>query len=305
MKAKYLLAFICIVFMSCKTETPLIQQKIVFEQHYVNSAWGYQNKGYLIDSSGYVRTFDLSKDSIKWNEPDKDGFISTEKMNENLAHCKSIAGLINKDSLSYYAGKIWAASQGKISEPVNQMADAGSIVYSAFIFDKETKRYKKVMLKTWGDRMIDNNAPEAVSIYKWMEKLNAEIIGNGQIAQIKYGTSFGMCVGYCKRTVVLKPDLVTYSCSGWDAAIQPVTRSESLTGADWDAVKLNFNTSGFFELPATIGCPDCADGGAEWLEIELANGVSHKVTFEYNNEPILLKNKVGKLREMLTANQCK
>lgn len=68
---------------------------------------------------------------------------------------------------------------------------------------------------------------------------------------------------------------------------------------------MSLNTNGFLALPTTIGCPDCADGGAEWLEIELKNGIKHKVTFEYNNEPSLLKDYILKLREMLNANDCK
>jgi hypothetical protein len=50
-----------ISFNSCKTEVPVLHQKILFEQHYVNYAWSYQNSGYLVDSLGYVRVFNLSK----------------------------------------------------------------------------------------------------------------------------------------------------------------------------------------------------------------------------------------------------
>jgi hypothetical protein len=60
----------------------------------------------------------------------------------------------------------------------------------------------------------------------------------------------------------------------------------------------------FFELPQTIGCPDCTDGGAEWLEIELADGRTHKLIYEYGNEPALLKNSVAILRKLMSKNNC-
>lgn len=305
MKAKYLIPLLFMVLISCKNEMPTIAQKILFEKHYCNYAWGSQNNGYLIDSLGNVMAFDISKDSIKWNEPDKNGYISAAKMNENMARCKSIVAKVQQDTLDYYSGKIWASSYGKISEPVNQMADAGSIVYSAFIYDEKTNNYQQVMLKTWGDWMINNSAPEAVSIYLWMQRVNAESTINKEIVQVKYGTSFGECVGYCKHDLVLKSGTVTYNCSSWNASLQQIVRTDMLNLSTWDGLKLNLNTMDFFALPVSIGCPDCADGGAEWLEIELKNGNTHKVTFEYNNEPALLKNYIVKLREILRANECK
>ena len=59
----------------------------------------------------------------------------------------------------------------------------------------------------------------------------------------------------------------------------------------------------FFELPETIGCPDCADGRAEWLEIELMNGEKHKVTFEYRNEPASLNDHIIGLRGMMEMSE--
>ena len=305
MKAKYLIPFVLIILISCKTETPSISQKILFEKHYTNYAWIYQNNGYLIDSSGNVKAFDLSNDTLKWNEPDKDGNISVTKMNENLALCKSIVGKVNQDTLTHYSGKIWSASYGKITMPNTQMADAGSIVYSAFIYNGKTNKYQKVMIKTWGDLMIDNSAPEAVSIYQWMQRIDVENLTNSEIIQIKYGTSFGECIGYCKHDLVMKSDAVTYNCASWNASIQPITHTDILNAATWDGLKISLNTKDFFNLPSTIGCPDCADGGAEWIEIELKNGNTHKVTFEYNNEPSMLKNHILKLRVMLASNECK
>jgi hypothetical protein len=69
----------------------------------------------------------------------------------------------------------------------------------------------------------------------------------------------------------------------------------------WDQIITDIDVETFFGLPETLGCPDCADGGAEWVEIELRNGEKHRVTFEYHNEPSDLLFPVAKLRELLEA----
>jgi len=83
-----------------------------------------------------------------------------------------------------------------------------------------------------------------------------------------------------------------------------LTKDTILKSSAVDSIN-SINTTSFFKLPETIGCPDCADGGAEWLEIILLNGKKHKVTFEYRNEPTQLKNQIIKLREILSKNECR
>jgi hypothetical protein len=42
------------------------------------------------------------------------------------------------------------------------------------------------------------------------------------------------------------------------------------------------DTAAIHALEGVHGCPDCADGGAEWIQIEGADSV--RVTFEYGAE---------------------
>jgi hypothetical protein len=113
-----------------------------------------------------------------------------------------------------------------------------------------------------------------------------EIYNN--IARINYGTSFGECVGFCKREVTIISVNATFNCYSWYPTTQTVTNTLILDSTKLDSIS-RLNTSSFFELPEVIGCPDCADGGAEWLEIELTTGETHKVTFEYYKEPDFIK----------------
>lgn len=125
------------------------------------------------------------------------------------------------------------------------------------------------------------------------------------VAQVNYGTSFGMCVGYCKHDVSIDSMYTSYSCAGWTKEVEPTLYKVQTAKSAWDSVKVLLNNKAFFELPATIGCPDCADGGAEWVEVKLLNGTTHKVVFEYYNEPQQLKGSIAKLRQMAGKNECK
>jgi len=171
MKTKEIIPLLFFFLMSCSDDTPNFKQQVLFEKHYSNWAWGYQENGYLIDSLGNVKSFDLTKETSKWNYADSLGYISKEKMDKNLQLCRTIIKQINRDSLTYFTHKIPGAAIGKLSEPEAQMADFGEIRYYAYIFDKKTNRYKQVMIKTYGDFMIENNAAEANEIYQWMSKI--------------------------------------------------------------------------------------------------------------------------------------
>ena len=124
------------------------------------------------------------------------------------------------------------------------------------------------------------------------------------ITQLNYGTSFGECVGYCKHEVTIKSKAATYKCYSWNPTEQILTKDTTINSSTLDSIG-SFNTSTFFKLPETIGCPDCADGGAEWIEIILLNGEKHRVTFEYHHEPASIKDQIIKLREILNKNECR
>jgi len=81
----------------------------------------------------------------------------------------------------------------------------------------------------------------------------------GEVNYIAYGTSFGECQGYCNQNMKVYPQVATLR---------------------------------------RYGCPDCADGGAEWVEISF-DTLKHRVTFEFLNEPEELTPIVSALRELM------
>lgn len=102
------------------------------------------------------------------------------------------------------------------------------------------------------------------------------------VAEIRYGTSFGECIGYCFTETSITATTVTVKASNGNTGEDKV-HTANLTDDQYQKVIKGINLQAFQQLPEIIGCPDCADGGAEWLEINLDGGL-HKVTFEYGEE---------------------
>lgn len=123
---------------------------------------------------------------------------------------------------------------------------------------------------------------------------------NKELIELKYGIFFGKCDGYCKLELNLKSDTTIYMQSDRLGILNPLTCTQITDKNYWDTLKRDFNTEKFMELPEYIGCPDCDDGGAEWIEIVLTNGDKYKVTFELLKEPDLTKNIITGLRERLS-----
>lgn len=101
------------------------------------------------------------------------------------------------------------------------------------------------------------------------------------LAQIAYGTSFGFCRGRCDHRLVITAErmhLVHQSLQ--DPEKYPEQVIEQPTPVEtWKTLNRLASFKTLQDLPERIGCPDCADGGAEWIELQQDN-VNKRVTFE-------------------------
>ena len=117
------------------------------------------------------------------------------------------------------------------------------------------------------------------------------------VASVSYGTSFGMCVGYCVNNLVITNETVTFTKSKNGSNPETKTCTSAISTTDVNVMKDLINTAEVAKLPETIGCPDCADGGAEWVAIT-HNGKVQKVVFEYGKAPAALTQVVVKFRAL-------
>lgn len=124
-----------------------------------------------------------------------------------------------------------------------------------------------------------------------------------EIRQIVSTTSFGMCVGYCTTRLEITEGqavLIRDGRGGRGGAELPDQRfTATLTPDEWQELSRLAAATDLSDLPPTIGCPDCADGGAESLSI---NGAA-PTTFDFGatiNQAQPLLERVRALRERLT-----
>lgn len=132
------------------------------------------------------------------------------------------------------------------------------------------------------------------------------------VTRVVSTTSFGMCVGYCTTRLEITEGeavLIREPRGGRGGAInhhaQPQRFSTPLTPAEWQEIQRLAAATDLTTVPDTVGCPDCADGGAEGLTIETASG-SESVSLEFRSElpaaqPLL--NRVRALRDRLTPQE--
>jgi hypothetical protein len=120
------------------------------------------------------------------------------------------------------------------------------------------------------------------------------------VETISYGTSFGMCVGYCVNNLSIASEKVTFSKSKNGQTPDTKTCTSLITVTELNAIKGLIDSDKVAKLPETIGCPDCADGGAEWVSLTV-KGKTHKIVFEYGKAPAELAAVVVKLRALKEA----
>jgi hypothetical protein len=108
---------------------------------------------------------------------------------------------------------------------------------------------------------------------------------HANIRQIVSTTSFGMCVGYCTTRLEISQGravLIREARGGRGAPqnLPPQRFATVLTPEEWDAFEHLAANTDLTGLPPVIGCPDCADGGAESLTIE--GDQAQTISFEFN-----------------------
>ena len=106
-----------------------------------------------------------------------------------------------------------------------------------------------------------------------------------EIVEIKTGSFFGMCSGYCLSELTITESQADYNIYGWDEndpVYLPVEISDSVDSIVWEDLNTEFNFELFMSLDSIIGCPDCVDGGAEWFEIVTSDTLK-RVTIEYGD----------------------
>jgi len=122
------------------------------------------------------------------------------------------------------------------------------------------------------------------------------------VVKIRATTSFGLCVGYCRTTLEITSQEAVFLRESQNSTLPDQRSTAPVSAADWAALVQAVDRRHLEALPEVIGCPDCADGGAESLQVVGADW-QRSVTFEYGRDiPELqpLLNRVRSIRGSFT-----
>lgn len=172
MKILYVL-IIALLMTGCDKNNFLSEsQKIIFQEEYVNYAWGYQHRGFIIDNEGNILTYENPEN---WNFPDNNKTLSVEQANENLALCKVTGIKIPKTELQKFINYIDNISASKISAPKNAGADMGSLVYYCYQFSEKNQTYTACIIKKEGDIECENLNNYAQRVVGWLKGIRDDL----------------------------------------------------------------------------------------------------------------------------------
>lgn len=113
-----------------------------------------------------------------------------------------------------------------------------------------------------------------------------------------------MCVGYCTTRLEISEGEATLTREarggrGGPSNLPAQRITQPLSAAEWQEIATLAANTDVSGLPDTIGCPDCADGGAETLAIA-ATGAPRTITFDHGAEIAEAKPLLDRVRALRT-----
>lgn len=172
-----LLLFAVFLFpLSCSEVSPepleLPQQDILFKYEYTNFAWSPQQKGWLLDSAGFILEFE---NPSLWQAADQNGAITLQQMNSNLSQTTPSNIQLSKESLGELAVNIQEAISGALADPKNNSADMGALILSAYTFDPQTNTYTEHVLQQEGDLIRENTLRLARQLAEALKNIQKQL----------------------------------------------------------------------------------------------------------------------------------
>ena len=92
-------------------------------------------------------------------------------MTNNFSACDSTLTKVSSSDFSFYSGKALTCANGPFSPQQTTMADAGEQIQCFYTYEAAQHRYKRIILKVWGDYSQDNLAANTGDLVTWMKKI--------------------------------------------------------------------------------------------------------------------------------------
>ncbi|MEO5510071.1 MAG: hypothetical protein ABIV28_06030 [Longimicrobiales bacterium] len=146
------------VVSGCATVTePVEAQHAILEIEYANFAWVPTWKGFVIDSTGAIYSYDLG--GKQWTVKDPN-HPTTAELQAKYATGRALVRTLAANETQSLFTLLRSAAHGTVSDPVNRCADAGVLSYSGYE-GLDTPTTNKIVLRTEGDMIRENKSQAA------------------------------------------------------------------------------------------------------------------------------------------------
>ncbi|HEY6952906.1 MAG TPA: hypothetical protein VI758_10895 [Bacteroidota bacterium] len=141
--------------------------KIYFETEYVNFSWGYVHNGWFIDTAGNVISYDLAKSGTQW-VPNSNELYGEAELWAKIHHNDTLRTQVPLDTLEALRSLAVASVGGKYSDTTCPGADMGAFVYACYVYQADSLKFRRTVLRVYGDCRYYNTSPSAIELADWM-----------------------------------------------------------------------------------------------------------------------------------------
>jgi hypothetical protein len=149
---------------------------VLFEVELINSAWGQSWHGFVVEADGRVYSYDLG-DSELWPPPVGDDFTA-DWLETKYSHGRRLVGAVSAAEAAARYARVSDALRGGITEALGVCADAGTVRYSALLYEPALGRYRRILLHQRGDVAQTNTSSAARELYLWLAEVTSTEAGD-------------------------------------------------------------------------------------------------------------------------------
>ncbi|KOH42534.1 hypothetical protein [Sunxiuqinia dokdonensis] len=151
-------------------ETKSEQLTIYFQFEYVNHAWGYQHRGFIIDQAGKVYDYEQPEN---WTWPE-DNKINRQNFESNLSQAEVRLSLLDESDIRTAEILALKARDGELTEQRYVMADAGAEIYAVYVAEKNSPTLTRYLLQQRGDLYQKNTSSASDQLTEWLIGIRGE-----------------------------------------------------------------------------------------------------------------------------------
>ena len=142
---------------------------VLLEIEYVNFAWVPTWKGFYVDGSGNVFSYD--RDGEPWQHAQARS-VTKAQLEEKFAPRRQIVEQRDTAEIGNVVVRIGAVNPNQLSQQKQECADAGQLTYRAYRYNSSEGRYEPVLLRVEGDYAQQNTSTAAQDLIAYIRSLD-------------------------------------------------------------------------------------------------------------------------------------